>query len=177
MTTTTKEKTMSVYDLIEKQKILNGDITPEEDSSPATNVAPRRNFAALIEKQRQMIENRWESLEVTLGGETLQVEIGRFSGMEWLALIDAHPAKTPEDRNLGYNTGALPRAYPIHRLKLDGINPDPGLWEEVYDLLDAEDRKSVAAVIWWINEGEPHQRRAESITTPTVSPRETETHE
>lgn len=153
--TTTKETTMTIEELIHKQRQMNGEI-PEPEPTPP----PVRDFTALLEKQREIVMNRWETVDVALAGETLQVSVGRLFGFEWLNLTDVLLPKTPADRNLGYDSAKLPRAYPAQRLKLNDEPTNADQWAQVWDLLEPEDRKSIGAVMWFLNVGEPDQVRA-----------------
>ncbi|WP_100814361.1 hypothetical protein [Microbacterium lacus] len=149
--------TSSVEELIERQREMNTPPPPKTDGPPPPD--PNR-FKRLIEKAREYVENRWESLDVVLADEVLKVDIGRISGKVWCDLESTHPPKVQADVELGYDRLELPRAYPVERLKLNGEPTTVETWQDVYDLLEAEDRTNVAAVVWGINVGEPEENHA-----------------
>lgn len=119
------------------------------------------DFDALLARAAQALQARWEGLEVELGGETVEVAVGKAGGAAWLQLVAEHPPTSPADVDLGYNADTLPSDYPIDRLQLAGEPTTRDTWRAVYSLLEVEDRKDVQAVMWWLNIGEPRQRRGE----------------
>ena len=136
----------TVNDLIEKQRALNAPPPP----------APSK-LQKLIAKQREWVDNRWETVPVVLASEVVEVALGRISGQVWCRLESIHPPRAQADIELRYDRLGLPRDYPAERIKLNGDLTTEETWRDLYDLLGPDDRTNVAAVMWGINVGEPSE--------------------
>lgn len=143
-------------------------ISIERERNAPAKPEPTR-IQKLIASARDMQERNWEGFEVVLGGESVDVKIGQISGRDWVQIADRHPPRSSADAALGWNRDTLPRDYPVERIKLRGEHPTVELWQEIYDYIDADGRKAIASVVWWLNWGQAEQRRTEMQQTANIA--------
>jgi hypothetical protein len=65
------------------------------------------------------------------------------------------------DGNVGFNSDAVAKDYPLDKITIDGESVDADTWSEVMSVLTAPGIKLVAAVLWGINQSDPARRAAE----------------
>lgn len=162
-----------IHELIGRQRQL---AAPPVEPEPAIETIPvnERLKFLIAEAERKRDEN-WVDLEVILGGEIVPVAFGEINGGRWLDLCGANPPKRDSDRPYGYDCGAVARAFPAERIRLQGAPTDADTWAAVWDLLDEEDCKNVQAVLWGIHIGDHAEtrnrlRREGRGLMPTTSP-------
>lgn len=161
----------SITELIDRQRATNNPPPPPEP----TPEPPKRNddLDRLIAEAKAYIENSWEDVDVVLGGEIVTVSVGMIAGSEWGDLVDYNPPEIRTDKPYGYNRSAVARAYPAHRIRLNGEPTDADTWAAVWDLLTGEDPINIQAVMWWNHIGKPTKTlegRRPPTTTPTDTP-------
>lgn len=143
-----------IHELIERQRLLNQ--PPEQPE--LVNQQPQRSgrLDRLIADARAFQDSFWGNVDVVLGGEIVNVDLGMLPPNEWSDLSGNNTATTPADKPYRYDRNATARAYT--RLRLDHEEQPVGVWQDVWDLLSEEDRTNVQAVIWWLNIGHSQQQ-------------------
>jgi hypothetical protein len=123
------EKTLSIQDLIAKARA--------EADNPPTDVA-----------------------KVVVAGELVALEFTKLIGADWSALTAVHRPRTGAqlDQNLGYNLDAVAGEYPTAGIKINGEVPTGTEWADLYRLLDAPWRETVALKLWGLNQHGPATR-------------------
>lgn len=160
-----------IQELIERQRLLDNPPAPPEPAKPEPVRSTRLD--KLIADARAFQEGFWDNVDVVLGGEIVNVDLGMLPPNEWSNLSGNKPATTPADKPYGYDRNATARAYT--RLRLDHEGQPAEVWHDVWDLLGEEDRTNVQAVIWWLNLGHSQQqlRELNAQSQPSEPPHRT----
>ena len=116
------------------------------------------DLKALIAKARAQIEESREAFEIEIGGEIVPLVFRQLPGHEWADLVVAHPPRQGTDRNIGFNSDALVRDYPVSHITVDGEPVDVETWQELYDAATSPNIKIMAAAAWALNQNLPWQR-------------------
>lgn len=154
-----------IQELIERQRQISNPPAPPE---PAKSEPVRSaRLDQLIAEARAFQQGFWDNVDVVLGGEIVNVDLGMLPPGEWSNLSGNKPATTPADKPYGYDRNATARAYT--RLRLDQEEQPAEVWRDVWDLLGKEDRTNVQAVIWWLNLGHSQQQLRELAPKTVVS--------
>jgi hypothetical protein len=115
----------------------------------------------LIEKARAEAENPpTDTANVVVGGALVALTFTKLLGADWSAIVAVNPPRKGAqlDANLGYNLDAAAAAYPVEKLTVDGEHPDASQWAELYGLLDAPWRETIALKLWGLNQQGPASR-------------------
>jgi hypothetical protein len=126
------------------------------------------DLRALIAKAKAEIAEAEPSVvPVNLGGELVDIAFGRMTGAAWADLTaSCAPRKgSVHDANIGWNTDAVARKYPLDSVLIDGqpvVNDegefDAELWNEVIDALPSVSIRAIAAELYRVNQKEPLER-------------------
>jgi hypothetical protein len=151
----------TVDELVARQRQGN---TPELQAQESEAEPPATRIARLLDAMKNA-PLHWESFDIVLADEAVDVSLARLPGREWCDLESRHAPTGPRDAARGYDSAALARAYSPARIQLAGEPTTAEQWQSVYDLLDPEDLKTIQAVIWWLNVGETEERRRLLLAT------------
>ena len=100
---------------------------------------------------------------VEIGGELTDLGFRPVTGQVWADLMATHPPRPGSvlDGNVGFNSDAVAKDYPLDKVTVDGEPVDAETWAEINDVLTAPGIKLVAAALWGINQNDPARRAAE----------------
>ena len=98
-----------------------------------------------------------DSATVVVAGEKVQLVFTKLLGAEWSDLTATNPPrKTAQlDSNLGYNVAAVSGLYPAESVTVDGETATGSEWADLFGLLDAPYRETVAMKLWGLNQYGP----------------------
>lgn len=101
-----------------------------------------------------------DSANVVVGGDLIALTFTKLLGAEWSAITAVNPPRKGAqlDSNLGYNVHAAAAEYPADKITVNGEHPDASEWAELYGLLDAPWRETVAIKLWGLNQQGPASR-------------------
>ena len=123
------------------------------------------DLQALIAKSREQIGETapTEKVPVELGGEAVEIVFRMVPGQVWADLTATTPprAGSKTDSNVGYNTDAVARKYPLDHITVGGESIDGDTWASMLDVLTSPGLKLIAAALWGLNQLQPSQRIAE----------------
>lgn len=118
----------------------------------------------LIAKARAAVDEAEPTVApVEVGGELVEIGLRPVLGHVWADLTATHPPRKGSvlDGNVGFNSDAVAKDYPLDRITVDGEAVDAETWAELCDVLTAPGIKLVAAALWGINQNDPQRRVAE----------------
>lgn len=100
---------------------------------------------------------------VAVGGELVDVGFLPVAGVEWADLMATHPPRKGSvlDSNVGFNSDAVARDYPVSKITVGGEPVDEETWHELFSVLSSPSIKLIAAALWGMNQSDPAQRIAE----------------
>lgn len=98
-----------------------------------------------------------DTASVVVAGEKVQLGFTKLLGAEWSALTAVNPPRKGAqlDSNLGYNLDAVAGAYPAAAVTVGGEVTTGSEWADLYGLLDAPWRETVALKLWGLNQHGP----------------------
>lgn len=101
-----------------------------------------------------------ESANVVVAGELVALGFAKLLGAEWSALTAVHPPRkgSQMDSNLGYDLDAVAGLYPAESVTIGGEQASGSEWTDLYGLLDAPWRDTVALKLWGLNQHGPASR-------------------
>jgi hypothetical protein len=117
-----------------------------------------------IEAARALVENAEPTVAtVEVGGELIDVGFKPVLGQVWADLMATHPPRPGAilDGNVGFNSDAVAKDYPLGKITVDGLPVDAETWAEINAVLTAPGIKLFAAALWGINQNDPARRAAE----------------
>jgi hypothetical protein len=109
---------------------------------------------ALIAEQRAEIERvKSEQVDVVAAGKIVTVVVQKLRPDEWQALVAKNAPRTAvsADANVGYNQDALPRVYPVDRIKVAGKTVTPEQWSSFFEVIEPAHKANVHTVMWGLN--------------------------
>lgn len=127
------------------------------------------NVTEQIAAQREHTEqHQTVDVDVQLGGEIVLVAIRELRADRWYSLIAGLPPRpgSAGDRTLGLNENALPKAYPVDSVRINGGGVSAESWAAMVDVLDVVTRQSIANAIIRANVLTRIERHAERGNTP-----------
>jgi hypothetical protein len=100
---------------------------------------------------------------VVVADVQVELEFTKLLGAEWSAITAVCPPRRDAqiDANLGYNLDAAPGHYPAASVKVAGEPAEGSEWADLYAILDAPWRETVALKLWGLNAHGPASRLAE----------------
>jgi hypothetical protein len=104
-----------------------------------------------------------QTVTVAVGDELVDISFAPVPGHVWVDLVAKCPPRegAARDKNVGYNTDAVARVYPVDRITVSAEPVDPGTWGDLLDVLPSPSLSLIAAALWGLNQYEPQQRIAE----------------
>lgn len=101
-----------------------------------------------------------DTASVVVAGEVVELQFTKLLGAEWSALSAVNPPRKGAqlDSNLGYNLDAVAGQYPAGKVLIAGEPATGAEWSELYALLDAPWRETVALKLWGLNQHGPATR-------------------
>lgn len=117
-----------------------------------------------IAKARELIEDAdIVSAPVEIGGNLHDLGFRPVLGPVWADLMATHPPRRGStlDGNVGFNSDAVAKDYPLDKITIDGESVDAETWASVMEVLTSPGVKLVASVLWGINQKIPQDRVAE----------------
>ena len=101
-----------------------------------------------------------ESTNVVVAGELVALGFTKLLGAEWSALTAVHPPRkgSQMDSNLGYDLDTVAGLYPAESVTIGGEQASGSEWIDLYGLLDAPWRDTVALKLWGLNQHGPATR-------------------
>lgn len=104
-----------------------------------------------------------EEVPVEIAGELTKIVFRQVAGHTWADLTATNPprAGSKQDSNVGYNTDAAARAYPLEYVTVDGAPVDADTWRGILEVLSSPSLKLIAAALWGLNQLKPSQRISE----------------
>ncbi|MFZ8758620.1 hypothetical protein ACO03V_14485 [Microbacterium sp. HMH0099] len=145
----------SISHLMEIQRGMDQSILDDFSAVKPVTTAELRQ---LMDAEYERREANWQTLPISLGGETVDVSIGEVPGGTWQELFGNRPARTDADRPYEYDRAAVARDFPVERIRVNDERISQDTWGELFDMLDAEDQTNIEAVMWGLHIGEPQQR-------------------
>jgi hypothetical protein len=115
----------------------------------------------LIAKARADVEvPATDSANVVVAGEMVAIGFTKLLGAEWSALTAVNPPRKGAqlDSNLGYDLDAVAGQYPAVSITIGGEQPSGSEWSDLYALLDAPWRETIALKLWGLNQHGPATR-------------------
>jgi hypothetical protein len=150
------------------------------------------NFGELIAKAKADIEKRSDAdVPIVIGGEVVDLVVASFDARDWANLTAVHPPRdgSVTDTRLGYNTDAVAEdALPLCGFRRVGdelvkltddecgdlfgyrVDAKTKAKERVRGVLSADDRNTIATVMWGLNVFEPLQRVMEAKKVLAAKP-------
>ncbi|MGW9587499.1 hypothetical protein [Microbacterium sp. NPDC055455] len=100
---------------------------------------------------------------VEVGGELVDIGFRPVLGTVWADLMAVHPPRPGAvlDGNVGFNSDAVAKDYPLDRVTVDGEPVDAETWADLMGVLTSPGIKLVAAALWGLNQNDPQRRAAE----------------
>ena len=117
-----------------------------------------------IAKARELVDTADAVVAtVEVGGTLYDVGLRPVLGSVWADLTATHPPRPGSvlDGNVGFNSDAVAKDYPLDKITIDGEAIDVETWAGVTSVLTAPGIKLLASVLWGINQQEPIRRAAE----------------
>lgn len=98
-----------------------------------------------------------DSATVVVAGEMVELGFTKLLGAEWSALTAVNPPRKGAqlDSNLGYDLHAVSGQYPAASVTIAGEVASGSEWADLYSLLDAPWRETVAMKLWGLNQHGP----------------------
>lgn len=118
----------------------------------------------LIAKARAEIETAEPVVApVEVGGELVDIGFRPVLGYVWADLTAVNPPRQGAvlDGNVGFNSDAIAKAYPLDKITVGGEPVDAETWADLLGVLTAPGRKLVAMALWGINQFSPQKRANE----------------
>lgn len=115
----------------------------------------------LIERARaEAASPPTDTANVVVAGELVAVSFTKLLGAEWSALTAVHPPRkgSQMDSNLGYDLDAVAGLYPASSVTVAGELATGSEWSDLYGLLDAPWRDTIALKLWGLNQHGPASR-------------------
>jgi hypothetical protein len=122
------------------------------------------NIKERIAKARAEVEGAEPTVApVEIGGELTDLAFRPVLGQVWADLMATHKPRPGSvlDGNVGFNSDAVAKDYPLDKITVDGEPVDAETWAEINEVLTAPGIKLVAAALWGINQNDPAKRVAE----------------
>lgn len=116
----------------------------------------------LIDAARAEADNpETDAATVVVAGRKVELTFKKLLGADWSALTAVNPPRpgAQTDSNLGYNLDAVGAVYP--EVTVDGEPVTVAEWGELYALLDAPWRETVALKLWGLNQFGPARKLLE----------------
>lgn len=108
----------------------------------------------LIERQRVALESpRFHEITVVVAGVRKTVRVSKLRPDDWQQLVRSCPPSPgyKPDESIGYNQDALPRAYPVERLLVDGEAVSQDLWAALFSVVDSSHKNNLHTAMWDLN--------------------------
>jgi hypothetical protein len=116
---------------------------------------------ALIEKARsEAASPETAAIDTVVGGELVSIEFVTIEGSAWSDLTATHPPRkgSEQDANIGFNTDAVVKDYPIAAVRVAGEPTDAESWADLFSVLDGPTIKNCGTAVWGLNQYTPHKR-------------------
>lgn len=103
------------------------------------------------------------TVPVYVGGELVEVSFRPVEGHVWADLVASSPPRPGStlDGNVGYNSDAVARRYPLSLVLVDGEPVSAEDWSDLHDVIPSPSVKLIAAGLWGLNQNDPAKRIAE----------------
>lgn len=100
---------------------------------------------------------------VEVAGELVDIGFRPVAGHVWADLTALHPPRAGAvlDGNVGFNSDAVAKDYPLDKITVDGEPVDAATWRDLLQVLTAPGIKLVATALWGINQYTPAKRANE----------------
>lgn len=119
------------------------------------------DWKARIAKAKADIENvEPVAVDVEVGGEITALTFLPVLGEKWDDLVAENPPRKGAtlDQNVGYNTDAVAKSYPVEMVTVDGDTPSVDDWRDLLHVLSSPNRRNIASVLFGMNQLEPANR-------------------
>lgn len=118
----------------------------------------------LIAKARAELDSAAPvTVPVEVAGTLVDIGFRPILGAAWADLMAVHPPRPGSvlDGNVGFNSDAVAKDYPLDKVTVDGEPVDEETWAGLMEVLTAPGVKHVAAALWGLNQNDPARRAVE----------------
>lgn len=101
-----------------------------------------------------------DKASVVVGDAVVELTFEKVLGAKWSELTASHGPRQGSERDtkFGYNLDAVSENYPNARIRVGEETPTADEWTELFRLLDAPYRETVALKLWQLNQFGPAKR-------------------
>jgi hypothetical protein len=106
----------------------------------------------IAEARAEVDEPKTQGVKVVLRGNLLVLEFTKLLGSDWQNVTAKHPPRPgTDDKNIGYNTDAMPADYPVEMITVEGEPIDEETWRDMFAVLGSVHRENISTAMWGLN--------------------------